>query len=315
MFWLWFTLGAIALIAVLTLVTAYVCFFRVFYSPKRKALGDDEYEIPDGGIYEAHRDTIIDWVKASRSMPHENITIRSFDGLRLVGKYYEYKAGAPLELLFHGYHGNAERDLSGGIERCFSMGRNALIIDHRASGGSDGRVISFGINERRDCLSWIDYAVSRFGGDVKIIITGVSMGAATVAMVAAEDLPENVVCALADCGYTSPKEIIKKVIREMKLPADILYPFVRLGARIYGHFNLEETSPIAAIKKARIPVIFIHGDTDDFVPAEMSQRLFDACSSQKKLVYIPNAGHGLAYPTNKEAYLKALTDFQKECGF
>ena len=312
---LWCIAAALALLVLVT-VTALVCYFKVFYVPPRKAANPDEYPMPPGEIYEPYREMMTEWVKSIRSMPKENMEITSHDGLRLTGTYYEYKKGAPLEILFHGYKGNAERDLSGGVERCFAIGRNALIVNQRASADSDGNTATFGILERRDCLAWIDFAIKHFGEDTKIILTGVSMGAATVMMAAGEELPKNVVCVLADCGYSSAKEIIKKVIRDMRLPDTLLYPFVKLGARIFGGFDLEETSPIEAMKVCKIPVIFIHGDTDDFVPCDMSRELFEACSSEhKSFVAISGAGHGIAYPADKEAYLNALRDFEKEAGF
>ena len=136
------------------------------------------------------------------------------------------------------------------------------------------------------------------------------MGASTVLMASTYELPENVVGVLADCGYTSAREIIKKVIREMKLPADLLYPFVKLGARIFGHFDLDEHSPIEAMKKCKLPVILLHGDADDFVPYSMSLENFEACTSEKKrMVTIAGAGHGLAFPADKEKYLTALHEF------
>ncbi len=308
--WLLSVAGGIAFLA---LLTAFICFLKVFFSPKRKPLGKDEYEIPKGEIYEVFREDIIAWTKEVRTLPHEDVSITSYDGLTLRGKYYEHKKGAITELLFHGYQGNAERDLSGGIERCFALGRNALIIDNRASGSSDGSVITFGVREKKDVLSWIDFAVSRFGSDVKLVLTGVSMGAATVLMAAGEKLPENVVCVLADCPYSSQKEIIKKVIRDMKLPDKLLYPFVKLGARIFGRFNLEEDTPIEAMKRCSLPIIFIHGDTDAFVPDSMSDELYAACSSKfKKNVKIAGAGHGLAFPVGRNLYVNALADFEKE---
>jgi len=250
---------------------------------------------------------MINWIKAARRMPHEDVEIRSFDGLTLRGRYYEYQAGAPMELLFHGYEGNSERDLSGGIERCFRLGRNALLIDQRGCGRSDGHVSTFGIRERKDCKKWVEYAVERFGKDVKIGITGVSMGAATVMMATEEALPENVKFVLADCGYSSAKAILMKVMGDMKLPGRLLYPFVKLGARLFGGFDLEETSPLEAVKKCKIPIIFVHGDADDFVPFEMSRELNEACPLEKKrLVKIRNAGHGLAYPVAREQYVDAL---------
>lgn len=314
MIW-WIILGVSVDVALLLFAVTLYCFFRVFYSPKRTPLGPDEYAIPDGEIYEVHRAQMVEWTRQIRSMQHECLSIKSFDGLTLRAKYYEYAPGAPLEILFHGYRGNAERDLCGGVARCFALGRNALIVNQRASGDSDGHVISFGINERRDCLSWIDFAISHFGADVKIIITGISMGAATVMMAAAEQLPPNVVCALADCGYTSAEEIIKKIVAEMKLPPKLVYPFIKLSARLFGRFDLDETSPLEAMSKARIPVIFIHGDADDFVPYDMSRRLYEACITTKRLVTVHGAGHGLAYPIDRTGYVDALKSFEIECGF
>lgn len=303
----------LASIILLVLITSAVCFFIVFYSKKRPPISD-EIILPPGEVYEPFYPEMTEWVKKARSLPHEDITIKSRDGLTLFARYYECKKGAPLEILHHGYRGDSERDLSGGIERCFSLERNVLLVDLRAHGRSEGRVISFGINERHDTLEWVKYAVERFGESTKIILTGVSMGAATVMLAAAEELPPNVVSVLADCGYSSAEEIIKKVIRDLHLPSSLFYPFVKLGARILGGFNLEETSPLEAMKKCKIPVIFIHGDRDDFVPHEMSASLFEVCSSEKKrFVTVEGAGHGTAYPQNKELYLNSLRGFEEEC--
>jgi len=299
----------LACVFLLVMIAALVCFFKVFYSPARKPLGENEYAIPPGKIYEPFRERMVEWTKQMRTTPHETVSIKSYDGLTLYGKYYEQKKGAPVELLFHGYKGSAERDLCGGLARCFAVGHNVIVISQRGGDNSEGNVITFGIREHRDCLEWIEYAISRFGDDVKIILSGVSMGAATVMMAGGRELPDNVKLILADCGYTSPKEIIKKVIREMHLPADLLYPLVRLGGVLYGSFDVEEYSPIEAVGKCKVPVIFFHGDTDDYVPCDMSRELYDACASEKKLVIIEGAGHGLCYPQNKEKYVSELSDF------
>ena len=313
MHWIWWCVIAISGLALLVILTSLICFFKVFYSPKRKPLGQDEYEIPDGEIYEVYRDDMIEWTKQVRAMAHEDVEIRSFDGLALRGKYYEKSPEAPLEILFHGYKGNAERDLCGAVERAFAVGRNALVVNHRAAGPSDGHVISFGINERRDCLDWIDFAIKKFGDAVKIVITGISMGAATVMMASGEALPKNVISVLADCGYTSPKEIICKVVKDMKLPPKLMYPFIKLGARIFGRFDLDEASATEAMSKCTLPIVFVHGDVDDFVPYDMSVRLCDACASEKKvLITVPGAGHGLAYPKDREGYVNKLNEIYDE---
>ena len=242
-------------------------------------------------------------------MEQEDLWITSFDGLLLHGKYYEYAPGAPIELMFHGYRGNAERDLCGGVQRCFALKRSAFLVDQRASGRSEGNVITFGIKEHKDCLKWVDFLVEHFGPDVKIILTGISMGASTVLMAAGNPLPPQVKGVLADCGFTSAKAIMQDVIRQMKLPPKLLYPFVRLAARLFGKFDLEADSALEAVKRATVPIIFLHGDNDDFVPCSMSRENFDACASRKQLVLISGAGHGLAYPMDKQSYLKALDDF------
>ena len=299
----------LGIVAVLILLGAYICYRMAFYSPKRKPKDPEVIEIPDGEIYEIYRESMEKWARMTRAMPHEDVEVTSFDGLTLRGKYYEYAPGAPIELMFHGYRGCAERDMPGGALRSHRVGRNALVVDQRASGSSDGSVISFGINERRDCLSWVDFMIKKFGPDVKIILTGISMGGATVMMAAGEELPDNVIGILSDCGYSSPKEIICKVMGEMKMPVKLFYPLVKLGAKLYGRFDLEETSALEALKRSKKPVIFLHGESDDFVPCDMSRACFEACASPKRLVTIPEAGHGLAYPVDPERYIRELKDF------
>lgn len=308
LFLLGIAVGGILLI----LLIAYICFRIAFYVPRNKTEKSDEISLPEGKIYEPYRDQMTTWIKETRALPQEEVSITSFDGLKLYGKYYEYAPGAPIELMFHGYRGSAERDLSGGVQRCFSLGRSVLLVDQRTSCKSEGNVISFGINESKDCLAWIDFMIDHFGKDTKIILTGISMGAATVMIAAGNDLPENVIGVLADCGYSSAKDIIKKTIREMKLPPDLLYPFVKLAAKIYGHFDLEETSPLEAIKNCKLPIIFIHGEADDYVPCEMSRQVYEACPSPKTILTIPGAGHGLGYIMNLDGYLKTVVAFSTE---
>jgi len=247
-------------------------------------------------------------------MPSEEFSITSFDGLKLYGRYYESIPGAPIELMFHGYRGSAERDLCGGVQRCFALGRNALLVQQRTSDKSEGHVITFGVNERKDCHDWIRFLIEHFGPEVKIVLTGISMGAATVMMAAGEPLPEQVKGVLADCGYTSARDMILKTIGEMHLPPKLAYPFVKLGARLFGHFHLEETSPIEAMANCSVPVIFIHGEADRFVPCDMSRRNYEACAAPKALLTVPGAGHGLSYVLDPEGYLRALAEFWTRVG-
>lgn len=304
-----YILISLSLLAMLAMAIAYVCFRMAFFVKEKEVVDLDHFSLPPGDVYEPYREVMKNWMIETEKLPHKRISVTSHDGLTLWGKYYEYSPGAPIELMFHGYRGSAERDLCGGVQRCFAIGRSALIVDQRASGRSDGEVISFGINESRDCVAWVHKMVEYFGDDVKIILTGISMGAATVMMAAAEELPPNVVGVLADCGYNSAQDIIKKTIREMKLPPTVAYPFVRLGAILYGGFDPDSNSPESAMKKCRLPVIFIHGEADDYVPCEMSRINYDACTAPKALMTVPGAGHGLAYLVDGDRYVEALADF------
>ena len=306
-----YILIAVLCLMLLFAIISYICFRMAFYVSRRSKKDVDEFAIPEGEIYEPYRDTMIGWMKEVRKLPHKEFSIVSHDGLKLYGKYYEYKKGAPIELMFHGYRGSAERDLCGGVQRCFSLERNVLIVDQRTSGKSEGNVITFGIKESKDCLLWIDLLISQFGKDVKIILTGISMGASTVMIASGYDLPENVIGVLADCGFSEAKKIIKKVITQLKLPATILYPFVRLGALLFGRFNLEETSAIEAMEKCKVPVIFFHGEQDDFVPCSMSGECFNACKSRKQFVSVKGAGHGLSYLVDPDGYIDSLKHFFK----
>ena len=311
---LFLLLGITIFLIAFAFLAAYLCFRMAFYVPRKQPVSPDEIPLPEGDIYEPYHPLMKKWILEARSYPHEDYYIRSHDGLTLHAKYFEYAPGAVTEIMFHGYRGSAERDLSGGIQRCFALGRNVLLVDQRTNCGSEGHVISFGINEHRDCLAWIDFAVKHFGPEVKLVLTGISMGASTVLMAAGKPLPENVVGVLADCGFSSPKDIIRKCAKDMHYPVNLIYPFIKLGAKLFGHFDLEEYSPMEAMKTCKVPVIFFHGEDDAFVPCYMSREIYDACTSPKKLVTVPGAGHGLVYLVDNPKYFQSVVEFFSENG-
>lgn len=288
------------------LIVLLVLFILVFYAPRRP---EPEFPLPPGPAYEPYHQVMIDGMKRMRAHPQEVFTIKSHDGLTLRGRYFEFAPGAPMEIMFHGYRGTADRDLCVGMDRAFALGHSCLIVDQRTTGGSGGRVITFGLREYRDCLRWVDFAVDHFGPDVRIILTGISMGASTVLLAAGEDLPSNVVGVLADCGFTSAKAIIRKVAKQLHLPPWLVYPAVRLSARLFAGLDLEENSPIEAMGRVKIPVIFAHGEEDNLVPCYMSRENFDACVSPKAIFTAPGAGHGLCYLATGDEYIRALREF------
>ena len=306
---MWILYVLLALVTLFFAVT-FVCFRLTFYVTDNQKQPKTEYDIPDGDIYEPYRDRMVQWIKETRALPCREITIQSADGLNLRGKFYEYDENAPIELMFPGYRGRAERDLCGGVQRCFSLGYSVLLVEQRACGVSDGHVITFGIKESDDCIRWAQLLKEQYP-DRPVMLTGVSMGAATVLAAAGKTLPDNVVAVLADCGFTSAKDIICKVLRDIKLPPALVYPFIKWGAKLYGGFDLEETSPLEAVKRSPVPILFIHGENDAFVPCEMSVRNFEACTADKRLFTVKDAGHGLAYLVDRDGYVDTLKSFRE----
>ena len=292
-----------------TIILPYICYVRTF---KKEKDNQDAIDLPDQQIYNLYKDLIIKDILDVRKLSYEELTIKSFDGLNLYARYYEYEKDSPIEIMFHGYRGSAERDLSTGVKRAFACGRSVVLVDQRASGKSEGKTITFGINERIDAKDWSYYVSNKFGKSRKIILTGISMGAATVLMASSLNLPENVIGVLADCPYNKPRDIILKVVKDMRLPPKLVFPFIKLGAKIYGKFDIDSASPIESVKHTTLPIIFYHGSSDDYVPCFMSEKLFSECISEKKLVTIEGGMHGTSYLKDPEKYLFELKNFFKD---
>ena len=307
---LWIFVTAIVLVGIVLFLSRF-CYRLAFYSMNEKE--QDIYAIPPGKQYEAVADQILELIHEVDELSYELVSITAKDGLHLAGRYYHFQDGAPVEILFHGYRGNARREFSGNNRIASKLGLNVIAVDERGHGRSGGHTITFGIKERWDCLYWARYAAERFGPDVPIILSGVSMGAATVLMASSLDLPPNVKAIIADCPYSSPKEIIQKVSGDIRLPPSLSYPFIVMGALVYGRFKLWECSAVEAVRRTRIPILLIHGDDDRFVPCEMSQKIYASCRYAAELVLFPGAGHALSYFTDKDLYLKTVESFLKQC--
>ena len=279
---------------------SYWTYTIAFRSPNKTQ--GDFYNIPDNEQYCAVREQMIEMIRLLESRPCERVEIMSFDGLRLSGRYYHVRDGAPLAICFHGYRGTSIRDFSGGSKIALESGQNVLLVDQRAHGESEGNTITFGIFERYDCLEWIYYAIERFGADVEILLYGVSMGASTVLMASDLELPEQVKGIVADCPYSSPKDIILKVAKDMHYPKHLAYPLIKLGARVFGGFDLEEITAEEAVNRAYVPILIIHGEDDRFVPPEMSECIADANPYLVERQTFPKAGHALSYITDYDRY-------------
>ena len=300
-----------AVLLLIILFTAYITWRIAFYNPLARE--ETPYELPKGEQYEQGREGMLALIAEMDALPFERVSITARDGMQLSGRYYHVADGAPVQIQMHGYRGSAIRDFCGGNKLAREAGQNTLVIDQRAHGKSGGSTISFGVKERYDCLDWIDYVIRRFGPDTEIYLSGVSMGAATVLMAAGLDLPANVLGVVADSPYSAPETIIRKVCRDMKLPPALVWPFLRLGARLFGGFDPCAASAVEALRHARVPVLIIHGEDDRFVPCEMSRELAAACASEIRLETFPGAGHGLSFIVDFDRYKRTTNAFFDFC--
>ena len=300
----WWLLGILTAAAFLI---SYCCYWVAFYNPISRH--SESIVIRK----KTDPENISHLCQEMAEQPCEKIMIRAFDGVMLAGRYYHRNDDGPIHIQFHGYRGNGVRDFCFVHHICQKHNINTLVVDQRAHGDSGGNTMTSGILERLDCLSWARYVQGRFGSNCKIFLSGVSMGAATVLMASSLPLPENVTGIIADCSYSAPGGIIRKVIWDMHAPAWLLYPFVVFGALVFGGFRIWETNPVQAVEKTRIPILLIHGSEDKFVPYEMSNRIFEHCNGKKYLEIFPGAGHGGCCATDPVRYEKILCSFMSNC--
>lgn len=305
-------ISVVTVLIMLLFSASYLSYRKAFYvshSQKEK-----NYEIPLGNQYECEKEKILSLIKEMEGLSFESIYITAFDGVKLYARYYHVDDGAPLQIQFHGYRGSALRDFCGGHKLAHEMGHNTLVVDQRAHGKSGDNTITFGIKERYDCLYWAKYALERFGKETPIFLSGVSMGAATVLMASELDLPDNVVGIIADSPYSSPEEVICKVCHEdMGLPTLPSMFLIRLGAKVFGHFDLNSANAINAVSHTKIPIFLIHGESDRFVPCNMSKIIAESATGRILLETFPYAGHGLSYIVDTDKYSKIVTGFVDEC--
>ena len=301
---------AIATGIAVTVGLAYVCYRMAFYvgpAVRRRDVLAETADAPAGST----RAAIHALVAELRPLPYEAVTITARDGCRLTAKYYHATEGAPLQIMVHGWRSTAEHDFGGGHKLARALGHNILLVDQRAHGGSGGNTLSFGIREKYDLADWVAYAAARWPRS-PILLTGISMGAATVLMAAALPLPPQVVGVMADCPYSSPAAIIRKVCGDRRIPGWLGMPFLRLGARLFGGFSLRNGGAVEAVANTRLPILLVHGEADDFVPCEMSREIAAACVSPLTLFTVPGAGHGGSFLVDKEGYKQAVETFLRQ---
>ena len=241
----------------------------------------------------------------------EKVFLTSFDGVRLVGYYYDNSSSNTI-LLFHGYRSDGKFDFACAVKFYIELGLNVLVVDQRGNGESGGKLITFGIKERKDAVCWANFINDKYSPK-NIFLSGVSMGATTVLMASNLDLPKNVRGIIADCGFTAPADIIKKVAQQaFGINAEPILPALNLMCRIFGKFSLYDSTTVKALSESNIPVFFIHGKCDGFVPCEMTEISYKSAKAEKYICLVENADHGISFLVDTENIQNQITRFVNE---
>ncbi len=306
--------GVLAAGTAVCFIGARTLFDRVI--PRQDQLRVDISEMADGEKWEKYIELIHKVKEKFLDRPSEHVTIKSRDGLTLHGDLFltEKPTNSNAKrtvILFHGYTSCGMNDCPTMAEYFMERGYNALIVDQRSHGKSEGKYIGFGILDRFDCLKWIGYVAGRLGADSEIVLYGVSMGATTVLMASGlDEFPANVKAVIADCAFTSPYEVFKHILkRDYHLPP---HPIMDINERMCKRkagYGFKDCSTVDAVKKAPCPILFIHGKEDLFVPTEMSVRNYESCTGEKRLLLVENAGHAASLYENTELYENTVTEF------
>ena len=247
------------------------------------------------------------WFEAQKK---EELEIRSEDGLRLRGTFVPRESARGTLLLFHGWRSSWKMDFGMALPFYASLGLNLLLADERAQGRSEGKYMTYGVWESRDLALWVDCMAKKLGKEAPLLLGGLSMGAATVLMSSDLDFAGNVRGIIADCGFTTPYAIIRHVAGKTRaIPLDLSTAILEVFARRFAHFGLKDASTVESLKKTKLPVLFFHGLADDFVPPEMSRESYAACASEKELVLVEGAAHGMSYPVDPERVKGKIREF------
>ena len=250
------------------------------------------------------------------NLKEEDLYVESFDKVKLHGYYYKnpkFPESKKYFIGFHGFKSGPRDEYAPYIKDYLDLGFNIVLIDERAHHKSEGKYITMGYKEKYDVVSWTKYLVEHFGSDIKILVQGVSMGAASVTLASALDLPEQVIGIISDCAYVSPEEELKFQMKKFnpKTPSGMIMPIAKAFMHVTAGINFKKANGLEAVKHSKKPILFVHGKLDQMVPYHFSEELYAACTSEKKLVIVDYANHGESYGRNQEAYIKNVKEFFK----
>lgn len=310
---LWLVFAGCFLILVLFLI-GYFCFRMAMVryrgrSAKHYKKGRERINDRLLGPYAAQLEEANAWYREHLKNAEE-VTLASRDGLTLKASYLENPGSKRTILMMHGYRSSAAFDFSVAFPWFYGLGFNLLVPDQRSHKRSEGKYICYGIKERFDCLDWVHYLIERNGEDQGIILDGMSMGAATVLMTAGLELPPQVKGVMADSGFTSAWDEIGHVIRhDYHLPPLLFQHLINFFAKRLAGVDLREASTVVAMETNRLPILLSHGEADNFVPCEMSRKTVAACRTEKQLITVPGADHGMSVLVDPEQIIPVTNAF------
>lgn len=262
-----------------------------------------------------YRDIILEGENKMLSWPCEHVYTTSFDGLKLHGRYYHQENAKRTMVLVHGWRGGWNYDFCLGGPWLYEEGYNLLVIDQRAQGESEGAYMSMGLYERRDCHTWLKWLEENTDATkLPVYFMGISMGATTVLMASGEELPSYVKGIIADCGYTTPYDMLFNYgHKAYHIPE---FPIMRMFNQYcikHAGVDLNGYSTLDAMEVNSVPVFFVHGKGDTFVPCEMTIENYEACQSPKKLLLVEEAPHAMSFLYDRDSYVKEAFAFFEEC--
>ena len=293
------------LLAVFIIGTPYLVFNFIFGRPSRST------KIPDYYIGTPHYNVSQAGLAIMKDMTSEDHYITSRDGLKLHGYLFPVTEHPKKFVIgVHGYRSYSRPECAPYVDFYRSLGYSMLMVDDRAHAPSEGEHIGFGVLDRLDCVDWAKYLVETYGDDVEILLHGVSMGGATVLAASGEaDLPKQVKGITADCGFSSAQEVLTYQLGESAhLPANLIMPKLEKLCEKKIGFNFHDYSAIEQVKHAQVPILFVQGGKDTMVPPHMARDLYEACASEKKLLEVPEAGHGESIAFAPDEYHQAIRE-------
>ena len=258
---------------------------------------------------EAYR-TALHLAEMLERKPHKQVEIEAQDGIKLIGHWFGKDDAVRVIIAMHGWRSTWSSDFGAIADFWFENHCSVLFVEQRGQGESGGRYMGFGMLERYDCKEWINWVNARMKKALPIYLAGVSMGATSVLMATELDLPDNVHGIIADCGFTSARAIWKHVCENgMHLSYRVRQKMIDDLCLKRIHFLSDDCSSVDAMKKNTVPVLFVHGADDTFVPVTMTYDNYKACSSPKHLLIVPGADHGLSYFVEKDKYETIINEF------